>query len=275
MSGMSEMVKRRGGIGKLSATLRQKIHRWLFSCNIRVRSVLINSRADLTGAIAFLQPPFFTENSLPKIRDYVMSRQNPKLRTFLATLSITESLRTDFLALDMLSKTLKDIMQNPIVTTMSEQAELMEIVCSLRYSLLCSPVLLQASQDHLTILPGSKIGLNSVLEEVLRLSALLYMSTTLREFPFSTIGSRNLVHRLKERVPFVKIRNGREGELMIWVLVIGWMEAVEKGWWREQLCRLIARLESRGSKIQEVMERLWWVERIHGKRGREVWRDIT
>lgn len=242
------------------------------------RPILTMHSADLTGAVGSLQLPFFAENSLPRIRDFV-SRSQPQnsiLRKLLDSLVITANLREDLMVLDILSRKLKDLLGSLVVTTLSEQAQLMETVCALRYSLLCSPALLANYADSPATLPEIKKSFDPVLEEVLRLSALLYLSSTLQEFPFSAVGSRNMVQRLKEKVLLVRVSNRREGELMLWVLMVGGIEAEEKEkeWFREQLCLLSARLGVGREEVEKVMRRLWCVEGIHGKRGREIWREI-
>ena len=118
-----------------------------------------------------------------------------------------------------------------------------------------------------------------VLDEVLRVGALLYMQATLQEFPSSAVGSRNLLQRLKESIMAVKVRNEREGALMVWLLFIGGIAArmgEERVWFVAQLGKLVCRLGLRSwDVVREELEGLWWVERIHGEICKRLWEEAV
>jgi hypothetical protein len=115
-------------------------------------------------------------------------------------------------------------------------------------------------------------------EEVLHLAAHLFIQVTLQEFSSAAIGFRKLVERLADLVTGVKIRNTREGELLIWVLFLGGIEvdAEGVGLFVDQLRRLTRRLGfGRGWKeIKAVLKRLWWVGEILDTRGRRLWDKV-
>ena len=81
----------------------------------------------------------------------------------------------------------------------------------------------------------------------LRVRALLYIQTTLQEFHFSVIGSKNPLRRLRDSVMMIQVRNKQDGELMLWLLFIGGIESRndERGWIATRLGGLLERLKTR------------------------------
>ena len=109
------------------------------------------------------------------------------------------------------------------------------------------------------------------LDEVLRVGALLYMQATLQKLPFAAVGSRNLVNKLKDSVMVVKILNQKEGELMVWLLFMGGIEA--RAWFVVQIRKLTDRLRMGWEEVNKALEGLWWVKEIH-ERARRLWDDV-
>jgi hypothetical protein len=71
------------------------------------------------------------------------------------------------------------------------------------------------------------------------------MQATLQEFPFSATGSINLVHKLKDAIMEVKIRNENEGALVLWMLFMGGISArrgEDRIWFVPQIEKLSGRL---------------------------------
>jgi hypothetical protein len=178
----------------------------------------------------------------------------------LSSLTISPSLLKSLLSLSHFSHTLSALLSHKTPASLSSQIALLKHTYALRYSLLAS---------------SSSF---SVWEEVLHLAAHLFIQVTLQEFSSAAVGFRKLVERLVDLVTGVKIRNKREGELLVWVLFLGGIEIDARGigWFVDQLGRLTRKLGfGRGWKeMKAVLERLWWVEEILDMRGRRLWDEV-
>jgi hypothetical protein len=182
------------------------------------------------------------------------------LLKLLSSLTISSSLLKTLLSLSHFAHTISSLLSQKTPASLSSQIALLKHTYALRYSLLAS---------------SSSF---SVWEEVLHLAAHLFIQVTLQEFSSAAIGFRKLVERLVDLATGVKIRNKREGELLIWVLFLGGIEVDAEGigWFVDQLGKLTRRLSfGRGWKeIKEVLERFWWVEEVLDTRGRRLWDKV-
>jgi hypothetical protein len=240
------------------------------------------NRADLTGAINALLSPFFSANVLPKIGSSVLNSsksQTSDLRALLESLPISHSLTRCLFALSSLSSELALIMESKKLTDISTQLMLLKTTYAIRYALLDSPNLLYPGSQNLDF-ENIDLALEQqkTLEEVLRLGSLLYIQATLQEFPLAAVGSRNLVRRLMESVMLVRINGVKQGELVVWLLMVGGMEAKfedDRTWFVQQLDRLTRRLGivDWGMLICGL-ESLWWIGRVHDTRGRRLWGEV-
>jgi hypothetical protein len=231
--------------------------------------------ADLTGAVDLLASPFFGEdNQLPKYSSIAppvrLKPAGRRLLQFLTTLPIDQNLITTLTTLSTFSHQISLILANPATANIPSQITLLKETYGLRYSLVQSP-------DPLQVDSASTPPSDQMLNEVLRIGALLYIQATLQEFPFSAVGSRNLVVKLKESVMMVKIRNRQEGELMVWLLFMGGMEArdeLERAWFVVQIRKLAGRLAMEWEDVKKALEGLWWVRRIHEETARKLWAEV-
>jgi len=105
------------------------------------------------------------------------------------------------------------------------------------------------------------------------------MQATLQEYPFSATGSINLVHKLKDAIMEVKIRNENEGALVLWMLFMGGVSArrgEDRIWFVAQIEKLSGRLGlGDWEAVNGEMQGLWWVEKIHEKPLREMWDEAV
>lgn len=92
----------------------------------------------------------------------------------------------------------------------------------------------------------------------------------------AAVGSRLLVERLKRCLLARRVEGRKETELLLWLLVVGGVEAKEESqWWVEQLSLLATELGLRNwEDAKGRLETLWWIERVHGERGRRLWSEV-
>jgi hypothetical protein len=200
-----------------------------------------------------------------------MRQGSPSLLKFLNSLPIDRDLVNSLIILSNFSHELSLILSNPAVASIPSQNTLLEETYALRYSLLKSASLHQP----VFVWPSES---DQMLVEVLCVGALLYMQATLQEFPYSAVGSTNLVNKLKDSVMLIKIRNQQEGELMVWLLFMGGIEArsaEDRSWFVAQIGKLVGRLRLRTwEAVKSAMEWLWWVDKIHEERCRNLWGEV-
>lgn len=277
MSGAKQMADLNGGILKLSLTLQLKLHRYLATFLSPLKLPNVDS-ADLTGSVDFLGTPFFDSNNrLPQYPSsmgphQLISAANKNLLKFLTTLPLDTTLLNTLITLSIFSHQISLILSSPTTANIPSQITLIEETYSLRYTLLKPSTL---GPDGKPLSPSDQ-NLNAVL----RIGALLYIQATLQEFPFSAVGPRSLVRRMREQAMMIKMRNQREGELMIWLLFMGGIEArdeVDRRWFVDQIGKLVGRLgvglEWEG--VRGTLEGLWWVAKIHEERGKRLWDEAV
>jgi hypothetical protein len=115
------------------------------------------------------------------------------------------------------------------------------------------------------------------IEEACRLGALLYMKGVFREFPFSAIGSRKLVRKLREalcRVPYT----ATSAPLILWLFFMGGVSAnvtSDKAWFVAQLVKVAVALKGKSwSHVKIALQKLLWIEKIHEGICRSLWREV-
>jgi hypothetical protein len=175
-----------------------------------------------------------------------------RLLQFFTTLPIGQNLVTTLTTLSSFSHQISLILANAATVNIPSQITLLKETYGLRYSLLQSLDPLQV--DFARLSPSDQM-----LNEVLRVGALLYIQATLQEFPFSAVGSRNLVAKLKSSVRMVKIRNRPESELMVWLLFMDGIEArdeLDRAWF-VQIRKLTDRLGMEWEDAKKALEGLW------------------
>lgn len=82
---------------------------------------------------------------------------------------------------------------------------------------------------------------------------------------------------MKDSVMTVRIRNQKEGELMVWMLFMGGIETrdeADRVWFVEQIGKLVGRLGMVWEGVMKALEELWWVAKIHEQRCRRLWDEV-
>lgn len=176
------------------------------------------------------------------------------------------------MSLSRLSHTVSQLISSRTFTSIPDQISLLQVTYVLRYQLVRFPNFEFADFD-------SPSRPDPMLEEVLRVGALLYIQATLQEFPFSAVGSRNLVRRLKASVMMIQIGNKAQGELMVWLLFMGGIESKDiedRKWFAEQLRKLLSRLRiDDWDVVQQALEGLWWIAKVHKNRCTRLWDEVV
>lgn len=229
-------------------------------------SLLTLCSADLLGAIEYLNPPFFSKmnrlTSLPPMKPYE-SEERATLKDLLDTLSISPNLVSCLMHMHSIAEEISSALFGPVIYTQSEQLVLLEYTYALRYELLSPSCLEFGSQ---------------VVDEVLKIGALLFITATPQEVPFATLGPGSIVKRFRELVLSVQMWNEREGVLVMWLLFIGAMcarKGEDRVWFVAQIEKLTAKLAFREWKdVREKLEGLWWVSGVHEKAAREIWVEV-
>ena len=116
-----------------------------------------------------------------------------------------------------------------------------------------------------------------MIDDVLRIGALLYLQATPRELPFAVVGPGNLVKELREFVSNVHMWNEREAELVLWLLFMGAISArnrPDRIWYIVQIEKLMERLRLREwDVVKKKLEAFWWVSGLHEKAAKKAWEE--
>lgn len=224
----------------------------------------------------FLDTPFFSSvNSLPNSYPHTPPLGlplNSSLVEILDSLPIDLQLRESLLSLSDLSLTVSEILSAAATISIPEQMKLLKATYTLRYEFL-QPASSAYNDFDLPSLSNQHIN------EVLKTGALLYMQATLQEFPLSALGSRSLVHELKNLVLKIQIANKIQGELVVWLLFMGGLEtkaSEDRMWFVAQLAKLLARLKMETWEVVELaLGKLWLVKKIHEGRCRRLWEEVA
>jgi hypothetical protein len=147
----------------------------------------------------------------------------------------------------------------------AEQISLMKDTFSLRYSLLSAAA----------APPINPKG--AIIDDVLRIGALLYLQATPRELPFAAVGPGNLVKELRELVFNVHMWSEREAELVLWLLFMGAISGrngADRIWYVVQIEKLTERLRLREwDVVKKKLEAFWWVSGLHEKAAKKAWEE--
>ncbi len=224
------------------------------------------------GASEYLVPPFFSDMNEPSelpARDlwYAPGARENELLGFLKSLPISNQLSSSLIYMLQLSQYVSGILASPTVLNTVQQASFLQHIYSFRYRLLLD--------SAVTLVDESA----KVLDEALRLGAMLYISETPKEFPSAAVGPTKLVRRLRELVMQVQIWNEREAGLVLWLLFMGGI-AAKKGEDRDAFVgpikKLSGRLNVQGwAGARGRLEELWWVGAIHENPCRELWDEVV
>lgn len=257
MKGLKQLVGLKGGLVVFGTSVQLKLH-----------------RVDLLGAVDFIEEPFFgMDNFLMDIPSrYELEKEKggngEEMKVLLNTLPISEELHDLLAYMHSLSNVVSRILGSSTVCSGTQQVSWQKHAYALRYSLLGGVGKCDSRDEE-----------RRVLDEALRIGALLYVQATPQEFPYSVVGPANLVARLKELVLTIQMWNTREGNLVMWLLFMGGISA-RKGednvWFVTQLEKLTARLRILEWEVaNKKLGTLWWVGAIHEKPCRKLWEEVT
>ncbi|CZR64292.1 uncharacterized protein PAC_14190 [Phialocephala subalpina] len=255
MSGLKQMVELKGGLTKMEVGIQLKLH-----------------RADLLGALDFIEMPFFDEgNSLPDVPsryEEPPEERGEGMAALLNTLPISDVLHDALAYMHSLSVIVSRILASKAICSGAQQVSWQKHAAALRYSLLRGLGKCDSQDEE-----------KRVLDETLRIGALLYVQATPQEFPFSAVGPAKLIARLKELVLGIQMRNEKEASLVIWLLFMGGI-SVRKGedkvWFVAQLEKLTARLSVlEWELVSRRLETLWWVGPVHEKPCKTLWNKVV
>lgn len=225
------------------------------------------------GSSEYLIPPFFADaNVLPKLPERDLRQaagsEDSEILTFLETLPISGQLSNSLTYMHGLSQSVSRILASPTVLNGIQQASLLQHIYSLRYNILPTPANAEFPDESAKI-----------LDEVLRLGAMLYISETPKEFPSAAVGPVKLVRRLKELVMQVQMWNAKEAGLVLWLLFMGGIAArngEDREWYVSQIDKLTGRLNvNMWGGVRGRLEKLWWVGAIHERPCRELWDEVV
>ena len=195
----------------------------------------------------------------------------------LSSFSIPKSLFDSLLQLSSLSNILSDLITSSAQTPISGQIELLESIYAIRYSLLKSLNFSQDFKNYSVSAASKETSATELVDETLRVGALLYMQTTMQEFPVSALGSRRLVQRLKETITKFHVNDSGQENFLVWLLFVGGVEAKDddRTWFVKRLREVLNRLGcGLWKETREILERLWWVRQIHEKRFIKLWEEV-
>ena len=117
----------------------------------------------------------------------------------------------------------------------------------------------------------------SALEKVLRLGAIMYVKSVSRSTPLSPWSSANLSQRLKSIVANLAIDMSAR-LLLVWLCFIGASASQEsnRAWFIKKLVEILA-VDAKTwtwQNAKEALQKVLWVEQIHGDTCKRVWNDI-
>jgi hypothetical protein len=109
------------------------------------------------------------------------------------------------------------------------------------------------------------------------MGALIYMKEVFREFPFSAIGSRNLVRRLKESLTLISDW-ARSAPLSMWLFFMGGISAAgkpDRAWFVAHLVKVATALKVQSwSDVKQMLEKMLWIKKIHEQACKVLWEEV-
>ena len=128
---------------------------------------------------------------------------------------------------------------------------------------------------------GDLIHENDDLGEAFRLAALIYMKEILREFIYSTIGSRILVSKLKTSLDNVLKAEvtPTSSSFFLWLLFMGGVASLQNcldhTFFITHLVRLRRELELyEWEDVKERLEHVLWIGMVLDKAGEDLWEEV-
>ena len=244
-SGMSEMVRARGGFGTIEDVLHAKIY-----------------RADTIGAVDTLSPPNFPRPIRVTKTLYATMKlkiTTPPVKALLVDLGLTKSVLDALMELGYLCHTLNLAASEKMTISPLPFDE--DVTC-IQHDLLRS---LSPTQDS--------------VEKLCAITTLIFVQTLTREIPFTKRCSSDISKQLKDNFPAINVAKA-PARLIFWMLFMGGLVSVdteEKLWFRERLrdFRQLRGDLKTWESVEAELQKVFWVDQALEGFGLDLWQDIS
>lgn len=113
------------------------------------------------------------------------------------------------------------------------------------------------------------------LQEALRMGALIFMKESLQEYPLASLGSTNLVRRMKNALSFISDIK-KYAPLLLWLLFMGGISSkntFDRVWFMAHLVRVLPK-NSTWDNVKGVLKKVLWVEKLYDDPCRGLWKEV-
>jgi hypothetical protein len=107
------------------------------------------------------------------------------------------------------------------------------------------------------------------------MGALIFIKETLQEYPLASVGSINLVRRLKDALSSISDLE-KYAPLLLWLLFMGGItskKTFDRVWFMAYLVKVLPK-DSTWENVKGVLAKVLWIERLHDAPGHELWKEI-
>jgi hypothetical protein len=107
------------------------------------------------------------------------------------------------------------------------------------------------------------------------MGALIFMKETLQEYPLASLGSTNLVRRMKNAISFISDIK-KYAPLLVSLLFMGGIsskESLDRVWFIAHLVRVLPK-HSTWENVRGVLKKVLWIEKLYGDPCRDVWKEV-
>jgi hypothetical protein len=106
------------------------------------------------------------------------------------------------------------------------------------------------------------------------MGALIFMKETLQEYPLASVGSTNLVRRLKDTLSSISDLE-RYAPLLLWLLFMGGItsKSLDRVWFMAHLIRVLPK-DSTWQNMKGVLKKVLWIEKLHDAPCYDLWKEI-
>ena len=245
VTGMSEMVRERGGFQNVRDALHMKIY-----------------RADTIGAVDTLTCPNFprpirTTKSLFSLLK--LEPPNPPVKTLLADLSLPKTVLDALVELSYLCHALNHAAEK--LVPVDPEAFDEDVTC--------------IQDDLLRSLTPQQEG----VQRLCVITALIFMQTLTREVPFTRLCSSHISKQLKEALPALDATRV-PARLIYWMLFMGGLvssDTNERLWYRKRLGDFQQLRNNLGhwDNVKAQLQEVFWVDSVQETLGLDLWHDIN
>ena len=107
------------------------------------------------------------------------------------------------------------------------------------------------------------------------MGALIFMKETLQEYPLASLGSTNLVRRMKNALSFISDIK-KYAPLLVRFLFIGGIsskESLDRVWFIAHLVSVLPK-HSTWENVRGVLKKVLWTEKLYGDPCRDLWKEV-